>query len=252
MYNNLTERLTTSRGGAVLLGIVAAVIAAILLIVYITNYRSSVKSDNAPLTVLVAKRLIPAGTTGAQIGRKQLYVLSSKPKDQIQTGALTDPGALSGQTAAADIFPGQQLTSANFTAGAAPGDVSATGGLSSQLKANQRAVVIQIDVLNGNLSNLQPGDRVDIYQEIAGSSGTIIKLFRANVPVLQVNSGGDASTGTVTGQIVLSVPARDSADVLFASKHTTLSFALRPAKGSTPTPPETASKQTMLTYSRPH
>ena len=248
---SFTERFTSTRGGAITLGVLAAVIAAILLAVYITHYRSSVKSDTAPVQVLVAKRLIPAGTTGAQIGRKQLYTLSSVSESQLQSGALTDPGALNGQVTTVDIYPGSQIASSDFTATAGADGSGAVGGLTSQLKANQRAVAIQVDVLNGNLANLQPGDHVDIYQELRSSSGTIIKLFRSNVPVMQINQGADAS-GAVTGQIVVSVPARDSADMLYASKHTVLSFALRPAKGSTPTPSQSANQQSMLNYSRTH
>ena len=80
MQNNLTSRLTSTRGGAIALGVLAAIIAAVLLVVYITHYRSSVKSDTAPLQVLLAKRLIPAGTTGTEIGKKQLYTLTSVPQ----------------------------------------------------------------------------------------------------------------------------------------------------------------------------
>ena len=42
-----------------LIGGVAAVLAAILLIVYLHSYRSSVNSGTRPMTVLVAKSLIP-------------------------------------------------------------------------------------------------------------------------------------------------------------------------------------------------
>jgi len=242
MYNSLTEKLGTSRGSAVLLGVLAAVIAAILLVVYITNYRSSVKSDAAPVQVLAAKRVITAGTSGSEIGSKQLYVFQSVPKDQVTSGTFTDPSSLNGVVAARDIYPGQHFTNDDFTASG-----SATAGVvSSQLKANQRAVLIQIDALNGNLANIRAGDHVDIYQQLSSSSGTIIKLFRANVPVLQSTPTGSE------GQIVLVVPTRDSADLLFASKHTQLSFVVRPATGSSPTPATTASNQTMLTYSSTH
>ena len=244
MHSSLTGRLSTSRGGAVVLGVLAAVIAAVLLTVYITHYRSSVKSDAAPVAVLTAKRLIPAGTAGSEIGAKQIYTLQDTAKNQVQAGALTDPASLNGVVAARDIFPGQQMTTNDFAAS----DTATAGILSTQLKASQRAVLIQIDALNGDLANIRTGDHVDIYQQLAGtgSTGTIIKLFRSNVPVLQVAPAG------ATGQLVLGVPTRDAADLLFASKHTELSFVLRPATGSAPTPATTASNQTMLQYSRTH
>ena len=248
MYNSMTGRLATSRGGAVLLGILAALIAAILLTIYITHYRSSVKSDAAPAAVLVAKRLIPAGTTGAEIGTKQLYTVSNVPKDRLVAGAVTDPSGLNGVITSRDVFPGQQLTANDLTTS----DTATAGVLSAELKASQRAVLVQIDALNANLANLRNGDHVDIYQQITGANSTIIKLFRPNVPVLQVTSAGTTEQGNAAGQIVLEVPARDSADYLYAAKHTELSFVLRPSSGATPTPPTTANTQTMLQYSRPH
>lgn len=243
MSNSMTSRIATSRGGAVLLGILAALIAAILLTVYITHYRSSVKSDTAPVAVLEAKRLIPAGTSGSEIGQKQLYTLRNVAKDRLQPGAITDPGSLNGQVTARDVFPGQQLTATDFAAT----DTGSGGGvINAELKASERAVLIQIASLNANISNLRSGDHVDIYQQITSASGTIIKLFRSNVPILQV------TPGTTDGQVVLEVPSNDSADYLYAAKHTELSFVLRPATGASPTPPTTANNQTMLQYSRPH
>ena len=44
MAKNLIEKVTTTRGGAIAIGVTVAVIAAILLIVYITRYQSSVDS----------------------------------------------------------------------------------------------------------------------------------------------------------------------------------------------------------------
>jgi len=250
--NTLASRLTSTRAGAILLGLVAAAIAAILLVVYVTHYRKSVNAESASVQVLVAKRLIPAGTTGDTIGRKQLYAFQTVAKSAVQPGAFTDPGSLTNAAAATDIFPGSQLTGSNIVAGGAAAAATDTSSLPAQLKATQRAVAIQIDLLNGDLSNLQAGDHVDIYQELRASNGTVVKLFRANVPVLQVNTGAADASGSLTGQIVLAVPAQDSADVLYASRHTTLSFVLRPAKGSSVTPPSTADNQTMLQYSRTH
>ena len=233
-------QLTSTRRGALLLGIAAAALAAILLVAYITWYRSSVESSAAPTPVLVANRLIARGTPGSVIAAKQLYETTTIADANVKAGAITDPAVLSGSVAAVDIYPGAQLTAADFTTGAVAAGVTAT------LPANQRAVSISIDALAGSLANLQTGDRVDIYQQVGGSSGQIIKLFRGNVPVLQ--APGAAGTGVV----ILQVPSRDSADLLYASNHTQLMFALRPANGGTPTVPTTATQESMLRYSRTH
>ena len=249
---SLTERLTGTREGAIALGIGAALLAAILLAIYLVGYRDSVSANTTPTPVLVAKQLIARGTPGAVIGAKQLYESTTVPADSVESGAISDPAVLNGRVTAVDVYPGQQLTDADFTAGG-----SATG-VTAVLVGNQRAVSISIDSLAGSLQSLQTGDHVDIYQELAGANGTIVKLFRQNVEVLQAPGGATTTTnpdGTTTttanpaGVVVLEIPARDSADLIFASQHTKLSFALRPANGGTPTPPRTADRESMLRYS---
>ena len=61
---SLTTKVTQSRGWTLALGIAAAALAAILLIAYLVQYRSSVNASTAPTPVLVAKNLIPKGTSG--------------------------------------------------------------------------------------------------------------------------------------------------------------------------------------------
>ena len=86
MANRLVEKATTSRGGAIAVGVTVAVIAAILLIVYISRYKSSVDSTAAPVPVLVAKNLIPKGTPGTTVATKGLYQSTSVPTDKRPAG----------------------------------------------------------------------------------------------------------------------------------------------------------------------
>jgi Flp pilus assembly protein CpaB len=236
---SVTGRLTSTRRGSILLGVGAALLAAVILAAYISWYRSSVESGTAPTTVLTANRLIARGTPGAVIAAKQLYDTVTVSEDSVKSGAVVDPALLAGSVAATDIYPGQQLTSADFTTGATAVGVTAT------LAGTQRAVSITIDPLAGSLANLQTGDRVDIYQQLGSPEGQVIKLFRGNVPVLQ-------APGSAGGVVILQVPSLDVADLLYASTHTQLMFALRPANGAFPTPPTVATQADMLRYSRTH
>ena len=232
---SFTGRLTSSRRGAVLLGILAAALAAVLLAAYITSYRDSVNSSTAPTQVLVAKRLIAQGTAGDVIASKQLYEISAATGDAVKAGAISDPALLNGTTAAADIYPGQQITSADLTAAAS------IGGSSVELSGLQRAVTIPVEGALG-LQTIQPGQRIDIYQQLTGPTGTIVKLFRANILVL----GGD-DTG-----VILQVPTLDVSDTLYAAQHTQLMFVQRPTSGAFPTAPTVASKASMLRFSKTH
>ena len=114
---SLTTKVQQSRGWTLALGIAAAVLAAILLIAYLVQYRSSVKSSTAETPVLVAKNLIPKGTSGTVIAEKQLFQAATLAKNDLKVGAISDPAYLNGRVAVADIFPGQQITTADLTAG---------------------------------------------------------------------------------------------------------------------------------------
>ena len=135
---SLTTKVQQSRGWTLALGIAAAALAAILLIAYLVQYRSSVNESTAPTPVLVAKSLIPKGTSGTVIAEKGLFQAATLAKDDLKTGAISDPAYLNGRVAVADIFPGQQITTADVSAGL-------TDAIPTQLSGKQRAVAIPVD-----------------------------------------------------------------------------------------------------------
>jgi pilus assembly protein CpaB len=74
--------------------------------------RNSVKGSTEPGTVLVARRLIPKGTSWSSIAYFNLFAVVTIPKGQIAPGAISDPAVLQGRAAAVDIYPNQQLVAA--------------------------------------------------------------------------------------------------------------------------------------------
>jgi hypothetical protein len=66
-------------------------------------------------TVLVAKRLIPKGTSWSSIAAQNLFVVITIPKGQIAPTAISDPAVLQGRVAAGDIYQNQQLETSDFT-----------------------------------------------------------------------------------------------------------------------------------------
>src|SRR5947208_3118149 len=128
----MSSKLFTTRQGTVLLGVISAVIAAIALLVYLNHYRNNANAKNTAISVLVAKSLIQKGTPGNVVGTTDLYQVSSLPKSQVKDGAFVDPSTLGGKVALTDIYPGQQLTSADFGV--------AGNSLTDQLDRTQRAI----------------------------------------------------------------------------------------------------------------
>ncbi|MEI7761298.1 MAG: Flp pilus assembly protein CpaB [Thermoleophilia bacterium] len=236
MAHRLVEKVTASRSGAIAVGVAVAVIAAILLIIYVTRYQSSVDSTAAAVPVLVAKNLIPKGTPGTAVATNGLYQSTSVPTDKVQPGAISDPSALNGRLAIADIYPGGQLTLNNFTA-------EASGALNAQIAGKERGVTLTIDPVRGSLAHVATGDHVDIYTQLTRDGNLVIQLFRANVLVLE-------SPGAAGGNVVLRVDTGDAPNVLYASTQAVLYFVIRPAAGAAPTAKKLADLSTVIASSR--
>src|SRR5213078_2398830 len=152
----MSSKLLTTRRGTIILGIGAAVLAAIVLLVYLNQYRNSVDSGAQPVSVLVAKSLIQKGTPGDVVGSTALFQVSSIPRKSVKAGAFVGPKTLTGRVAAADIYPGQQLTAANFV-------VANPNALTQRLAREQRAVVIPVDGPAQVGGQILPGDHVDVW-----------------------------------------------------------------------------------------
>jgi pilus assembly protein CpaB len=181
---SLGKRIFSTRAGTLMVGVLAAALAALLLLVYLNRYRQNLNQQNASVSVLVAKSLIPKGTPGEVIGRKALFQVTSVPKAQLKDGALTDPGVLRGTIAVTDIYPGQQLTIASFGA-------ARLGGIADTLTAFQRAVAIPVDATHGLVGAVRPGDHVDLMVGLNGASstktvptGALIRTFLQDITVL--------------------------------------------------------------------
>jgi pilus assembly protein CpaB len=216
----LSSRLFATRSGTIAVGAFAALLALLVLLLYLSNYRSSVRSSSAPVTVLVAKRLIPQGTAGDILGTTAGFEALEVAKKTVKEGAVTDPAILRGRVAVADVYPGQQLTLADFTP-------TATATLGSRLTGNQRAMSIPIDTVHGMIGQVVPGDRIDIYANLNG----VIKAIMQNVLVLGVTGAttGDLATTTGASAMTLRLSPRGASRMAFASDNGKIWVVLRPA-----------------------
>jgi Flp pilus assembly protein CpaB len=219
MENIMSSKLFTTRQGTVLLGVIAAIIAAIALIVYLNHYRSSVKNGGAAIQVLVAEKLIQKDTPGDVIRTNPTYYEAKDiAKSSVQTGAFVDPATLAGKVALTDISPGQQLTAADF---------GPASGLATQINPNQRAVVVALGSPQEVGGQIGPGSHVDVWvsssaQGSNGVSRTIAKLLFQNMYVLNA----------VGGNVTLRSNPRQAGQLIFASSNDQIWLVLRPTIGT--------------------
>jgi Flp pilus assembly protein CpaB len=214
-------------------GVAALIAATILLLVYLNHYRNSVKSANANATVLAARVFIPKGTTSIAMAKKGLYSVASIPKDQLKEDAVTDAAIIQGQVALNDLYPGQQLTAADFGVTATSSALSGSADLlgSGRTKGAWRALAINLDESHGIIPQTLTGDHVDVYVQ----EGSKIGLLMQNVLVLQapnqVASGTSAPTSTT---YIMRVPTKLAARFAFAAANGSIWFALRPQSFARP------------------
>lgn len=229
------QRLLATRRGSTIIGIAAALLAGILLLVYISQYRDSVKSSNSTVQVIVARSLIQKGTPGDVIGTQKLYQSTSIAKDQVRNGAFIDASSLRGKVATTDVFPGQQLTSAEFAA-------ATESIITTRLTGQQRAISIPIDGAHGLVGGVQTGDHVDVL----ASFGGIVREIVHNSLVLR----GPGATGGVSGAagtIVLRATAAEVARFAWASDNGKVWIVLRPGANAVNPPPLTVTATNVLT-----
>lgn len=230
------QELFSTRRGTILVGAGAALLAAVVLIVYLHSYRNSLKGSSAPVSVLVAKDLIQKGTPGEIIATRAHSQVGSIPKGQLQVGALTDRGSLAGMVAARDIYAGQQLSAADFVP-APPNSVQ------GKMSGTYRAINVTTDAEHGLLGQISTGDHVDVFLGInlqgTGGNQPIIKLLAQDVLVLRAPI-------TAAGQLTLRAPGRVAAELAYAADNGHLWFVLRPASGAKPINPGTIDAQALL------
>jgi Flp pilus assembly protein CpaB len=233
----IAQNMFTTRRGSLLLGTAAAVLAAIVLLVYLHSYRNSVNSASAPTSVLVARSLIEKGTPGDYIGTNRQFQVASVPGKELQAGALTDPAALSGRVAVTKIYPGQQLTAAAFA-------YATPGSLQTRLSGTDRAITVQVDASHGMIGQIGDGDHVDVFIgfNVQGAGGTqpVIKLLMADVLVLKAPLAGGS------GLVTLRAPEYRAAQLAYAADNGRLWLVLRPASGAKTSNPGLINVQSLL------
>ena len=235
---NSPRDLLSTRGGAMAVATVAAILAGILLFVFVQHYRTSQNASSATTAVFVANGFIPQGSSADVIASEQLLQRTTVRGSQVQAGAIADPSVLHGEVTAMNIYPGQQITAADFTP---------SSSVASQLTGDQRALSVPVDSAHGLIGVVQTGDYVDVLASYSGgaggSPGSVSTLLR-DVLVLSAPgaTGGGLGGGGGNGNIVLRVSEKDAASLAFAADNGKVWIVLRPPLGATQSPPSTASR----------
>jgi Flp pilus assembly protein CpaB len=172
------------------IAVALAALAAILTSVYVVNYKRHVQHGEGKVTVLVAARDIPAGTSGADVIDKHMLKEQTVPRKSRIPGAISSPDLLSQYVATQDIYQGEQVSTRRF----APPQEQ---GIRAQIKGTQRAYQLEGDSNQLLAGTLKLGDHVDVVGTWqVGQNGPIVS--RVVVRNLLVLTPPEASSGHST------------------------------------------------------
>src|SRR5258708_6141609 len=128
-----------------------ALVAMLLTLFYVINYRRSVQHQQATVQVYVAAHNILPGTPGANLAHGALKSVSVT-RTSVVPGAISSPAEVSSLVLTQPLYAGEQVTLRRFT------DVKAEG-IVGQLKGTMRAVQVAGDPNQLLSGTLKAGDR---------------------------------------------------------------------------------------------
>jgi Flp pilus assembly protein CpaB len=170
------------------IAVVLAAVAALFTSFYVTNYKRNVQEGEENVTVFVAARDIPAGTSGAKLMRGGMISKNEIARRSVSPGAISDVDQVRELIAASPVYAGEQITTRRFR----PVEER---GVRAQISGNMRAIQVpgeQHQLLAGTLDS---GDRVDLVASI--------KYKLADVSPQSAAAGNRGDVERVASRVVL-------------------------------------------------
>jgi Flp pilus assembly protein CpaB len=206
-----------------------ALLAMMLTLFYVTNYKRSVQHGATNTTVYVAGHDIAAGVTGADLAKGHALRATQVPKRSVVPGAISSTDQVRDLVLSAPLFAGEQVTLRRFS------DVQAEG-VRAQLKGTMRAVQVSGTADQMLAGTLHPGDHVDVVANLHAGTDNNTNTTRIVLRDLVV-LGEPAETAHVstTGSTAALVAVTDTQvqRLFFVLKNADWTLELRPVVDAT-------------------
>jgi Flp pilus assembly protein CpaB len=203
-----------------------ALVAMMLTLFYVTNYKRSVQHDAKSVQVYVAARDVDAGTAGAELVKSHGLRLATVARSSVVPGAISSPEQLQNVVLAGPLYAGEQVTLRRFT------DVAAQG-IRAQLKGTLRAIQIPGDPNQLLAGTLHAGDHVDIVANLRVDPNKITNATRIVLRDITVLAGPDLTGATRvapggTTSVLLAVTDTQVQRLFYVLKNADWTLELRP------------------------
>jgi Flp pilus assembly protein CpaB len=236
----------TYRARSIVIAVALVIVATLLVTLYVTNYKRSVRNSQEHVTVYVASKDIPVGTSGDDVAAnyvKQAEVL----QESVVPGSVTDKSQLAGLVAAQEIFPREQISTNSFSS-------VAQHGLRGFLRGNVRAVQIAGNPNQTLAGTLQTGDHVDVVANITLDSQSDIfvdRIVLRNLKVLKAptfdSEASKLAASDDSMSVMLAVTDTQVQKLMYAVTNEDWMLALRPVVKGEDSTESVETKKTMIT-----
>lgn len=166
------------------IAVVLAVLAALLTIFYVTNYKKSVQQGEDLVPVWVAARDIPVGTSGAEAGDRNLLRQDKVAQRSVVPGAISETEQVDQLVATEKIYQGEQISLNRF-------HPLGEQGIKAQLKGRLRAFEVAGSEHQLLMGTLEAGDHVDFVGSLEVANGLkLTKVVLRDLLVLKAPDSG--------------------------------------------------------------
>jgi pilus assembly protein CpaB len=233
----------TYRVRNIFIAVALALVAGLLSLFYVANYKRHVQHSEKTVNVYVAKSDIPVGTSGADIVKRHLMVTSQVVQRSVVPGAISNPDQVANLVSTQPILAEEQVTLRRFAD-------HAELGPRAQLHGTLRAIAVDGDPSQTLAGILKPGDHVDLVATFAPSGDSqISRVVVRNLLVLQASeagAGGKLSSSSGTPVLLAASEQRQIQKIWWTVKNAGgWSLDLRPVTNASDSPEDVESSKSM-------
>ncbi|HET8527413.1 MAG TPA: Flp pilus assembly protein CpaB [Gaiellaceae bacterium] len=205
-----------------------ALLAMMLTLFYVTNYKRSVQNDASSVQVYVAAKDVPVGTSGTDLIKQHALKQESVQRRDVVPGAISSPDQVSALVLSSPLYAGEQVTLRRFSDAAAQ-------GIRAQLKGTERAVEVPGEPQQLLVGTLEAGDHVDLVANLrldSNSSAAATRIVLRDLTVLTAPTDSAlakvSSTQNGGSSVILAVSDTQVQRLFYVLKNADWTLELRP------------------------
>lgn len=237
----------TYRARNLFVAIGLAVLAALFVGFYVTNYKRTVEKSQQHVSVWVAARDIPEGTAGSDVVEKGYLKQQQVLRQSVVPGAITSEKQIDSLVAASPTYAGEQISLTRFS-------TEATQGIRGVLRGPLRAIQIAGDPNQTLAGTLRTGDHVDLVANVkigdSSSTRSVSRIVLRNLRVLKAPDSGSGvahvSSTTDNSSVLLAVTDTQVQKLFYVIKSDDWTLELRPLVKATDSPETVETQNTIV------